>query len=166
MRIHWASSVLVLAAALGLAACGQGGGGSLPDDVTGAWEVAFNKGDAAGIAAIYADDARLMPPNHALINGREAIQEYMKEGFGGASGMQMSIKADESVVMGPQAYRRGTYRITGADGAELEVGKYVEVWKKAGENWQIAIDIWNTDTAAAPAPAPGAEPAAGTAPAN
>src|SRR5262245_20439945 len=144
MQVLRLSNVFVLAAALGLAACGQSGG-NLSDEVTGAWEAAFNKGDAAGVAALYADDARLMPPNHAFIQGREAIQEYMKEGFGGDSGMQISIKADESVVLGSEAYRRGTYRITNKDGTELEVGKYVEVWKKAGENWQIAIDIWNVD---------------------
>ena len=37
---------------------------------------AFERGDAAGVAAVYGEDAVLMPPNMEMFRGRAAIQSF------------------------------------------------------------------------------------------
>ena len=39
----------------------------------------------------------------------------------------------------------GTYHLMTADGATAQMGKWMNVTKKAGNDWQIQCDIWNTD---------------------
>lgn len=40
------------------------------------WTAAFNRGDAAAVAALYTPDAIVMPPDSDMIRGRQAIQEF------------------------------------------------------------------------------------------
>ncbi len=46
-----------------------------------AWSDAFNKGDAAAIAAMYAEDAYLLPPGHDMVKGRAAIEGFWKGAY-------------------------------------------------------------------------------------
>jgi uncharacterized protein (TIGR02246 family) len=141
---------------LALAGCEQPS--SIPEATLGAWEKAFNAGDAAAIAAVYTEDATLMPPGLPTMKGRAAIEQYMREGF--AQGVaKVALTTDEMFTMGDAAVRRGAYRVSAADGNEIEAGKYVEIWRRVGNEWQICIDIWNADTAPPP-PAPPEPPAA------
>src|SRR5215831_19020474 len=41
-------------------------------------EAAFNAKDASALAAMYAEDATLMPPNQAAVSGRAAIRGWFK----------------------------------------------------------------------------------------
>ena len=41
---------------------------------------ASNRGDAEALAALYEDDAMLLPPDHEPINGRRAISEFWRQG--------------------------------------------------------------------------------------
>lgn len=107
--------VLVLA----LAGC-QPRGGNIPEAALGAWEKAFNADDAAGVAAVYAENATVMPPNAPAIKGRAAIENFMSDGFAQAPGAKISIASDEMFTSGGTGIRRGTYRVTGSDGTELE----------------------------------------------
>jgi len=38
------------------------------------WTAAFNKGDAAAVAALYTEDAYVLPPGSAMVKGRAAIE--------------------------------------------------------------------------------------------
>ena len=40
------------------------------------FEAAYNRGDMAALAALYAEDAALMPPDRGTITGRPAIQRF------------------------------------------------------------------------------------------
>lgn len=152
MSIARASTAVLFAMTLLIVGC-EKPGGSLPDDVTSAWEEAFNKGDAAGVAALYTEDAQLMPPATPLVSGRAAIEAFMRDTFA-QSPVQIAITDGETSVNGDHADRRGTYRVASPDGAELETGKFVEVWKRIGGEWKIHWDIWNTDAPTPPADAP------------
>ena len=48
---------------------------------------------------------------------------------------------------------RSTVRVFNTAGDVIEQGKYVVVWRKVGDQWFMAWDIWNAD-APPPAPAP------------
>ena len=91
-----------------------------------AWLTAFNGGDAAGVANQYAIDARLMPPNSDIIDGRAAIEGFVKEFV--ATGAQLTfslLKVHESADMCAAV---GTYEMTiPVPGGEpqKDLGKYI-----------------------------------------
>ncbi len=108
---------------------------------------AVRMGDAAALAALYTEDAKLLPPNSEMIAGSEGIEAF----WGG--GLQMGIKdviltTVEVLGMGDMVCEIGKYDLTiqpeGQD-AIADTGKYLVVWKKApDETWKLHIDIWNT----------------------
>ena len=52
------------------------------------WVDAFNQADAAATAAIYTEDAKMLPPNSSIIIGREGIQAFF-QGFYDVGGRDM-----------------------------------------------------------------------------
>jgi hypothetical protein len=44
---------------------------------------AFNGGDGAGVAALYAEDAAVLPPDGARVDGRDAIQAFWQGAIDG-----------------------------------------------------------------------------------
>src|SRR6266403_30138 len=43
------------------------------------WGAAFNKGDAAAVAAMYSEDAHVLPAGDAMVKGRAAIEALWKK---------------------------------------------------------------------------------------
>ena len=43
------------------------------------WTAAFNKGDAAAVAALYTEDAYVLPPGSAMVKGRPAIEAFWRQ---------------------------------------------------------------------------------------
>ncbi len=108
---------------------------------------AFNKGDVAAVANMYTMNARLLPPNSEMVEGRANIQKFWQ----GASTAGLKITALDLVdldVHGNTAIEVGRYTSTmpGAGGATTtDNGKYVVVWKREGRNWKLAIDAFNSN---------------------
>ena len=104
--------------------------------------------DAAGIAALYAEDGAVMPPNAPIGKGRGAIQQTW-ESMMRTPGFDLTFVPEQIIVSssGDMALDRGTYRLTIApDGtAQTDTGKYVVVWRKIGSEWKAAADIFNSD---------------------
>lgn len=121
---------------------GQDTGHTALAAATQAWAEAFNNGDAAGVAAIMSADAQLMPPNGDFINGREAIQAFW-QGFID-TGVKASLAETEVTVDGNMAYKVGTFRIIDPEGAEVDHGKFMELWRFMDGKWQFHRDIWNS----------------------
>ena len=111
---------------------------------------AANAGDAAGVAATYLPDARLMPPNAPAVQGREAIQQFWG-GLTDAYQLKFDVIADEVEGRGDLAYARGHYTLDAApkakDGAPLhEEGKYLEVLRRQADgSWRYAVDMYSSD---------------------
>lgn len=112
------------------------------------WGALIKARDAASIAGLYTEDGALMPPNTPISTGRSAVETtwaaLMK-----APGFDLQIMPEKITVAGAgdMALDRGTYRLTVApDGkAQTDTGKYVVVWKKVGDEWKAAADIFNSD---------------------
>jgi uncharacterized protein (TIGR02246 family) len=109
------------------------------------WTAAFNKGDAAAVAALYSEDAYVLPPGSAMVKGRAAI-----EGFWRQAAQQMGdakLTTVDVLPLGRSAAREiGTVTLkTKSQPPQEVVGKYVVVWRKVGRDWKLATDIWNTD---------------------
>jgi len=116
------------------------------------WVRLANAKDFKGVAALYTEDAIVMPPNQAAVQGRAAMQTWL-EAFPPFSNLQMQTLEIEG--RGDLAYSRGTYSMTvsPAGAAPIEDrGKYLEICsKQADGSWKILRDIWNSDL---PLPAP------------
>jgi ketosteroid isomerase-like protein len=100
-------------------------------------------GNAAAIGKMYAKGAKLMPPQTGILKGKDIAgfwQGALDMGIRGAK-----LKSQEvEVVGGNTAIEVGTYVLSGADGAVLDEGKYIVVWKKDGKAWKMSRDIFNT----------------------
>jgi len=130
-----------------------------------AWEKAYNGGDAKGVAALYAEDALLMPPGAAALNGRAAIQDYFAKDVAAskAAGAVFVLNPKTDVgVSGNMGWESGVYKVT-VKGAVVETGKFLSVSRKKDGKWLYIRDTWNAD-ATPPVAAPPTPPAAASAP--
>jgi ketosteroid isomerase-like protein len=130
-----------------LAACG--GGAQVETDLAGlreqgdALQIQLNIRDTAAIAAIYAANGSIMPPNVEAINGREAIEAFWVEFL--ASGNIINIGDPKVRANGNLGYRVGAYTLASPYNELLDKGKYIEVWHHNEAGWQLMYDIFNSD---------------------
>ncbi len=107
------------------------------------WMDFFNKGDFAGVASLYADDATAFPPGSGMVQGNTAIGAMWKglaEQVGDPKVTTLDVKR-----LGPKAAREiGTFTLMTKGPTPKEVaGKYVVIWERVGKQWKLAADIWN-----------------------
>jgi uncharacterized protein (TIGR02246 family) len=109
------------------------------------WGAAFNKGDAAAVAAMYTQDAHVLPAGDAMVKGRAAIEALWKKDMG-AIGDVKCITLDAK-PLGPGAAREiGTCTFkTMSQPPQEGALKYAVVWQKEDGQWRLLTDIWNTD---------------------
>jgi uncharacterized protein (TIGR02246 family) len=104
--------------------------------------------DAAGIAALYAEDGAVMPPNAPTSKGHDPIQQTWASMMQ-TPGFDLTFVPDQIIVSssGDMALDRGTYKLSVAPKgtAQTDTGKYVVVWRKIGGEWKAAADIFNSD---------------------
>lgn len=104
--------------------------------------------DAAAIAALYAEDGAVMPPNAPIGKGHDAIQKTWASMMG-TPGFDLTFVPEQIIVSssGDMALDRGTYKFAFAPNGttQTDTGKYVVVWRKIGGEWKAAADIFNSD---------------------
>lgn len=121
------------------------------------WQSAFDSGDAAALAAIYTEDGALMPPNSDKVTGRTAIEAFWADFQ--VSDVGVEIQDTEVYAQGDDGYTVGTYTVSDVDGATIDEGKYVAIWRNVEGQWQIHRDIWNSNVSVrAPESQPEREP--------
>jgi ketosteroid isomerase-like protein len=115
----------------------------------------------ADLAALYAEDAVLLPQNGEAVNGRAAIQEWFSA-F--PSFTDFKVETLEIEGRGDLAYVRGAYSMSMApeEGGEpvADRGKYIEIHRRQPNGgWKISRDIYNSDMPISmPEPSPIASP--------
>ena len=110
--------------------------------LTAEFQTAYNAGEAAKVASMYADDAVLMPPDEQMVKGRSAIEARLKRDMQKGKAT-IKLSPSESAISGDHAHEAGTTTVTLPDGSTLSE-KYLVVYKKVGGTWKIAYDIWNS----------------------
>jgi uncharacterized protein (TIGR02246 family) len=106
---------------------------------------AILSGDGKAAAALYTDDATLLPPGIAPVTGREAIQEFWTKRGPGLSELQLTTV--EVRPMGAD-YAREIGLLAGkTSGSEPKsfTGKYVLIFQKVGSTWLATTDAWSRD---------------------
>jgi len=128
---------------------------------------AFNNNDAAAVAALYTEDAILVPDT-GPVYGRAAIEKFWAGLF---KKFHVSNQADKAAedsphtigTTGNEAWSHGQWKVTlqGKDGKPFELtGNYTEIYRREGDAWKKRLDTWNTT------PAPPAKPSPTTTPSS
>ena len=103
---------------------------------------ALRKGEATKIADMYAEGARVLPPNSPMVQERQKIQEFW-QGFID-TGAKLSLNTSDVEAQGNVAIEVGTYVMISPDNTR-DAGKFVVVWRRHKKDWKLAVDIWNSD---------------------
>ena len=117
------------------------------DRANKAFVAAYAKGDAAALAAMYTDDATVLPAGAPMVKGRDAIQKLWK----GVIDSGLKITTIEAVAVEAHgSVAREIGRATGeAPDAQKKMVpteiKYVVFWKRVKGSWKLNTDIWNTN---------------------
>lgn len=106
-------------------------------------------GDASAIAAMFREDAVLMPSDCPLLRGRTAIDQYYRQWFQSPAKITaFTFSHLESPVLGDTAFDVGTYKQTLSlgNGTVNASGKYTVILKRSAGDWKIAYLIFNGDS--------------------
>jgi len=113
---------------------------------------AFNAKDSAKAAALYSPTGVVMPPNRALMRGRQFVQQYYDDRFAdGASDLEMTT-SDVS-GQGNLAYASGDFRLNlvSKDGTKRrDRGKFLWVFRKNNNQWMIEYVVFSSDFSVPP----------------
>jgi uncharacterized protein (TIGR02246 family) len=109
------------------------------------WGAAFNRGDAAAVAAMYTEDAYVLPAGAPIVKGRAAIEGFWRQA--------MQQLADvKCTTLDVKPLGRSAAREIGGCGFKTKTQppqagalKYAVVWQKEGGRWKLLQDIWNMD---------------------
>jgi uncharacterized protein (TIGR02246 family) len=122
--------------------------------ITDAYVQAVRTEDWTAVAALYTEDAVLMPPNQPIVQGREAILTWL-EAFPALT--EFNLIAKEIDGCGDLAFVVGTVSMTiapeGAPEPIQDTGKFIEIRRKQEDgSWLIAVDMFNSDLPLPPPP--------------
>jgi ketosteroid isomerase-like protein len=151
------SKLVLLAASFGVlaAACAKTAAPDTAGDevaaraVNVAWYKAYNAGDGAAVAALYAEDAVLNAPGAPAARGMAPIRDYYLKNAADTAAAGLALVDDPSSdvgVSGDLAWQSGTFKITDKSGAVVDAGKYITVFQRKNGKWMIIRDTWNSDT--------------------
>ena len=141
---------LAMVCALTIVACGQKSAAPAADATADAaalattaegFEKAYNDKNADALAALYAEDAQILPPGATEVSGRDAIRAYFVNDIEKHWAV-IHIKSDSSGVGGDWGWRSGTWS---AETMPMATGKYIAVWHRTADGWRLQKDIWNMD---------------------
>jgi uncharacterized protein (TIGR02246 family) len=109
------------------------------------WAAAFNKGDAAAVAAMYTSDAFVLPAGSPMIHSGSDIQSFWADGmkqFGDVKCTALDVKP-----LSRNAAREIGTCVFKTKGTNPQDGalKYAVVWQKENGQWKLLQDIWNMD---------------------
>jgi ketosteroid isomerase-like protein len=116
---------------------------------------AFAKRDVQTLGQCYTTDAQAFPPGVAPVSGRAAIQDMWK-GFLAMPVGRIELRTQDVNGSEETAWEAGSYTLVGTNGATMDEGKYIVVWKHEADGWKMYRDMWSSNspqpTSAAPSP--------------
>ncbi len=121
-------------------------------ELSSQWVAAEAQRDVETAINFFADDAVLHQPGMPQVVGREAIRDCYRKlfqnfpPFVSLTGTPTSIAVAQA---GDMAYEVGTTLVVLdlPQGRAEASGKYVNVWKKVGQDWKAVVHIWSGDAA-------------------
>lgn len=151
----------VLAGGVLAAACARAEEKTAPDNpvasIAGAYQDAFNSGNADKVASLHTKDAEWIDSDGNMHAGREAIRATLAKSFAASPGRTLELAPEKVRPIGDKAIiATGSAAVTAPDGERI-VSSYTTVYAKTGDEWRIAQV---TETAPDITPSPGSQIAA------
>lgn len=158
MKLTKIALVLAFVPCIGLIACAQQAQQEAVDmealaadmaAIEADWKQAYEAGDAAGVAALYAEDAVYLAPYAEAARGRPAIEARLAEVMGATTERKVTIERFDAGAAGDLAYGIGTYTLemgmAGVEQPMTDSGKYMTIAKLSADGtWKIYAHIFNT----------------------
>lgn len=104
---------------------------------------AFKNGNFSGLAQLYTEDGQLFPANNNIVEGHQAIELFWR-GLMDLGIHAVKLKTTEVEGSGTTIHEVGQYTIHAQDGQIIDFGKYIVIWKKHEQSWQLYRHIWTT----------------------
>lgn len=117
------------------------------DTNNAAFVAALRQGDSAGMAAVYTEDAQVLPPGAPVISGKAAIQHFwqgaleMGVGDGTLETLELEVQGDLVAEVGQGVLKTKA-------GEVIDTAKYIVLWKQENGAWKWHRDIYNSSQAA------------------
>ncbi|MCB0649158.1 MAG: nuclear transport factor 2 family protein [Saprospiraceae bacterium] len=106
--------------------------------------------DTSYLNASFTDDARVFPPNSAVVSGLKAIAQlnydWVNYGIYEFTEESTSLYGNEDYLID-----EGSYYLRYGEENTLDTGKYINIWKNIDGEWKIYSNIWNTNLPLEPA---------------
>jgi ketosteroid isomerase-like protein len=107
-------------------------------------------GDSVAMVDIFAQDARVLPPNADPVIGYPAIEaltaQYLQFGITEFREETTAFYGNEDILID-----EGSYVLVYGKDNTTERGKYLNVWRREGDEWKIYSNMWNANAPAPPA---------------
>jgi uncharacterized protein (TIGR02246 family) len=103
---------------------------------------AAKRGDAQSIAALYTEQAWLLPPNAPMIQGKADIEAFWAARFKRMAAVTLTT-VDVISLNDDSAREVGTSLVMLKDGSEPVAGKYMVVWQRTDGEWRLESDMMN-----------------------
>ena len=118
------------------------------------WAALASEGrEVERILAYWTDDAVVLAPGVAPIEGKAALREYVRAGLQ-IPGFRINWTSTD-VRFSPDGnlaymFGRNVVTMNGADGKPtMSAGRAVTIWRRDADGvWRCAVDIWNAEPAA------------------
>jgi len=109
-------------------------------------------GDARAIAAVFTEDAEVIPvTQRGFVSGRTEIESYNARRLTAGRYLDVVITTVQLGVSGDLAWETGTSRVTvqhGKSGPVTVTGRYLAVWRREADGrWRIRADLPIADPA-------------------
>jgi uncharacterized protein (TIGR02246 family) len=105
---------------------------------------AADRGDAAGLASLYTEDAWLLPPGAPMVRGRPGIETFCTQRLERIASIRLTA-IDVAQFGDDDAREVGRSELVLKGQSEAIRGKYVVTWKRVGGVWHLEADAFDSD---------------------
>src|SRR5256885_5807209 len=109
------------------------------------WSEGWAKGEAALVAALFADDGVQLTGNGKIFKGPQQIAEHQKAAMHSVDpGVKVTVTTSTVWLDGDTAYETGKYKYEYKEKGKpaVDEGRYVTVWKRQKDgSWKLAMDM-------------------------
>jgi ketosteroid isomerase-like protein len=110
-----------------------------------AYASAANARDAESVVNYYAEDAKSLPQNEPMLDGKSAILERLKQNYDSdTNGSEAVFEVVEVFAAGNLVIEIGKSTETDSDG-KITTGKYMSIFENRDGKLVCIRDIWNND---------------------
>ena len=107
------------------------------------FQKSIEQADLEVIGNLYGEDAKILPPNMDMLEGKDSIQAFWQ------GALEMGIKSYQPEILevehsGNLGFFVGKYTLYGDGNQVINKGKFITVFKNIDGKWKVYRDIFNS----------------------